>query len=272
MTWLYIALALLGLIAFIMLNRHALVSVGRWVLHRRYNVQLSGTENLEPNRTYLIFPNHPALVDPFVLATELYKCKVIIRPLIDESFFSNRLFKHIFMMFNAVRVPDFRRINFRPILKVRPSLKDSARRAKELGATVLSTLREGGSVLLYPSGHITSTGKEEMSNRQLAHNIINSLPKNVQVIGVRMRGLYGSMWSRVNGRPAPRFTWTFVKAVLLWLPMFFWRRRKVTLHFENITDKLKSWAPEGRKAFNDLLEKWYDADLLAMGATAEPIT
>ena len=90
---------------------------------RRYNVTLSGTENLDPKRTYLIFPNHPALIDPFVLTTELYKSKVIIRPLIDESFFSNRLFKHIFMMFNAVRVPDFRRINFRPLLKVRPDKK-----------------------------------------------------------------------------------------------------------------------------------------------------
>ena len=97
MTWLIVVSVLLAIGIFIMFNRHALVSVGRWILHRRYNVTLSGTENLDPKRTYLIFPNHPALIDPFVLTTELYKSKVIIRPLIDESFFSNRLFKHIFM-------------------------------------------------------------------------------------------------------------------------------------------------------------------------------
>lgn len=272
MTYLYIALGLFGVATFIMFNRNALVYVGRWILHRRYAVSLSGVENLAPGQTYLILPNHPAIIDPFVLVTEMYKYQVVIRPLIDESFFSNRLFKHIFMMFNAVRVPDFRRINFRPILKVRPSLRDSARRAKELGATVLSTLTAGGNVLMYPSGHITSTGKEEMSNRQLAHNIISSLPKDVRVIGVRIRGLYGSMWSRVGGRQAPRFTLTFVKAVLMWFGTFFRRRRKVTIHFENITEKLLSWAPEGRQAFNGKLEKWYDADLAAAGFSSEAAT
>lgn len=272
MTCLIVILALLGVGLFVMLNRNALVYVGRWILHRRYAVTLSGVENLESGKTYLILPNHPAIIDPFVLVTEMYKHKVVIRPLIDESFFSNRLFKHIFMMFNAVRVPDFRKLNFRPILKVRPSLRDSVARAKQLGSTVLSTLQSGGSVLMYPSGHITSTGKEELSNRQLAHNIISNLPKDVRVIGVRIRGLYGSMWSRVGGRPAPRFTLTFVKAVLKWFVTFFRRRRQVTIHFENITDRVRGWTDSGRQKFNDLLEKWYDADLAARGFMSEPAT
>lgn len=267
-----ILLCVLAFFAFILMNRNALVFVGRWVLHRRYDVSVSGVENLDPSMTLLILPNHPAIVDPLVLATELYKFNIVIRPLVDESFFSNRLFKHIFMMFDAVRVPDFRRVNFRPILKVRPSLRDSAARAKALCSTVLSTLSAGGHVLMYPSGHITASGKEEMSNRQLAHNIISNLPKGVRVIGVRIRGLYGSMWSRVGGRAAPRFTWTFVKAVFLWLGTFFRRRRKVTIHFENITEESKGWAPEGRQSFNGRLEKWYDADLAAAGQVAEVAT
>lgn len=272
MIYLIIGAVLLGGGVFVLMNRDALMCVGRWILHRRYAVSLSGVENLDPKRTYLIIPNHPAIVDPLVLATELYKFKVVIRPLVDESFFSSRLFKHIFSMFNAVRVPDFRRINFRPILKVRPSLRDSAQRAKQLGATVLETLASGGSVLLYPSGHITASGREEMSNRQLAHNVISSLPEDVAVIGVRIRGLYGSMWSRVGGRPAPRFTWTFVKAVFQWFGTFFRRRRRVTIHFENITDRIKKWTVGGRQAFNGLLEQWYDADLAALGRTCECAT
>lgn len=267
-----IAAVLLGAGVFIYLNRDALLCVGRWILHRRYDVSLDGVEKMDPSRTYLILPNHPAIVDPLVLTSELYKFKVVIRPLVDESFFSNSIFKHIFMMFNAVKVPDFRRINFRPILKVRPTLRDSARRARALGETVLNTLAKGGSVLMYPSGHITSTGKEEMSNRQLAFNIISNLPKDVSVIGVRIRGLYGSMWSRVGGRPAPRFVWTFVKAIFMWFGTFFRPRRKVSIYFEDITDKSRSWTPGGRQAFNGELERWYDADLAAAGHESEPAT
>lgn len=272
MSALIVLLVLVGVVAFILLNRNALVGVGRWVLSRRYEVSVSGVEHLIPGRTYLILPNHPAIIDPVVLGTELYRCQVDFRPLIDESFFSNRLLRHIFSMFDAVRVPDFRRINFRPVLKIRPSLRDSAWRAKELCSTVLTTLHEGGSVLLYPSGHISATGREEMSNRQLAHNIVSSLPKNVAVIGVRIRGLYGSMWSRVGGRPAPRFNLTFAKAVVMWFGTFFRRRRKVSLYFENITDLIRSWASNGRRSFNDRLEEWYDYDLASQGKSAEPAT
>lgn len=270
MIYLLVILALVAGGVFILMNRDVLVKVGRWVLRRRYAVSLSGLENLEPNRTYLILPNHPAIVDPFILGTELYKMGIVVRPLIDESFFSNRLFRHIFEMFDAVRVPDFRRINFRPILKVRPAKDDAVRRARQLGRTVLSTLASKGCVLLYPSGHITADGREEMSNRQLAFNVISELPKDVVVIGVRIRGLFGSMWSRAGGRPAPRFVLTFVKAVFMWLVTVFRRRRTVTIHFENVTGKCKSWLVGGRQAFNACLEKWYDADLAAADRVSEP--
>lgn len=261
---------LFGLAVVILMSRGLLVRVGRWVLHRRYDVSLSGVENLVPKRTYLVLPNHPALVDPFILATELYRFNVVIRPLIDESFFSSWLFKHIFMLFDAVRVPDFRHINFRPILKIHPLRRDSVKRARGLGETALSTLASGGSVLLYPSGHITANGKEEMSNRQLAFNILSKLPENVVVIGVRMRGLYGSMWSRVGGRPSPRFIRTFVKAIFMWFGTFFRSRRKVSIHFEEITDLARGWISKGRQAFNGHLEKWYDADLAAANLLSEP--
>lgn len=253
-------------------SRDALLFFGRWILHRRYEVTLRGQEGLDPKLTYLIIPNHPAIVDPLVVVTELHRLQIDIRPLVDESFFSNGLTRHILALFDAVRVPDFRRVNFRPILKVRPTLHDSARRARALGYTALSTLANGGNLLLYPSGHITDDGRETLSNRQLAYNVISQLPDDVHVLGVRTRGLYGSMWSRVGGRPAPPFVRTLVKSVLLWFVSGFRRKRKVDIYFQDITKETCAWATEERMHFNANLERWYDADLALAGLHAEEAT
>ena len=187
----------------------------------------------------------------------------------DESFFSNRMVRHILALFDAVKVPDFQKLNFRPILKVRPKKQDSARRARALGYTVLATLTSGGNILLYPSGHITESGKESIKNRQLAHNVISQLPENTRVLAVRIRGLYGSIWSRVGGRSAPPFLKTLIKSIMLWFFSKFRKRRKVRLYFEDITHKCKSWASQGRTIFNKKLEAWYDSDLKEMGYDSE---
>ena len=58
--------------------------------------------------------------------------------------------------------------------------------ARGLGDIVKSTLKDGGNVIFYPSGHIqTECGCEDIGTRQLAHNICGDLPEKVRVIGVR---------------------------------------------------------------------------------------
>ncbi len=250
-------------------SRNLLLVVGRWILHRRYDVRVLPAGGIDGGFTYLVIPNHPAIVDPLIVATELHAMHIDIRPLVDESFFSNRLARHILALFDAVRVPDFRRINFSPILRVRPTLHNSARRAKALGYTVLATLTRGSSVLLYPSGHITADGREQMSNRQLAYNVVSQLPSEVRVLGIRTRGLFGSMWSRAGGRQAPPFAKTLAKAVCMWTVTGLRAKRKVTMYLEDITDSVVKWTSGGRAQFNACLEKWYDADLAAAGVDRE---
>ena len=64
--------------------------------------------------------------------------------------------------------------------------------ARGLGDIVKSTLKDGGNVIFYPSGHIqTECGCEDIGTRQLAHNICGDLPEKVRVIGVRTTGLWG---------------------------------------------------------------------------------
>ena len=108
------------------------LALGRWVLHRRYDVSLTGAGYINPSLTYLIVPNHPAIVDPLIVVTELHRLHLDVRPLVDESFFTNRVARHILDLLDAVRVPDFRHLSFRPIPKTRPSRRDSVSRARSL--------------------------------------------------------------------------------------------------------------------------------------------
>ena len=272
MIYFFITLPVIILAWIVYSSRDLFLAFGRWVLRRRYDVTLDGVGDCDPQQVYLVIPNHPAIVDPLIVVTELHKLHIDIQPLVDESFFSSRLVRHILALVNAVRVPDFRKSNFRPILKVRPSRRDSARKARALVYTMLATLTSGGNVLLYPSGHITANGRETIDNRQLAYGVVSQLPEDVRVLGVRTRGLYGSMWSRVGGRQAPPFLRTLVKAVFLWFVSPFRPKRKVSIHFEDITDKCIEWAAHGRRGFNELAEKWYDSDLALLGRDCEEAT
>ncbi len=270
MTYLFVTLPFLVLAWICYTSRNWFLSVSRWILARRYSVSVTGVEAIDRSKIQFVVPNHPAIVDPYVLVTELHAIGVDVRPLVDESFFSNRMMRHLLALFEAVRVPDFRKINFRPILKIHPARRDAARRAKALAYTVLATLTGGGNVLLYPSGHISADGREELSNRQLAHNVVSQLPSDVEVLGVRIRGLFGSMWSRAGGKAAPPFIKTLVKAAFMWFGTAFRKKREVTIHFENLTAKAVEWAKEGRAYFNAKIEDWYDSDLRAKGLVYEP--
>lgn len=250
-------------------SRNALLCVGRWFLRRRYEVEWTGIQTFDAGKQYLIIPNHPAIVDPLLLVPELHHKGLDVCPLVDESFFSIGLARHILALFQAVRVPDFRRANFRPILKARPTYRSSAKRAKALSYTILALLTSGENVLLYPSGHITTDGREDLGNRQLAYNTISELPDTVEVIGIRIRGLYGSMWSRAGRTAPPPFVRTMLRAVLFWPASCFKRKRSVGIHAEDLTGRVLEWRKLPRAEFDRMLERWYNADLESRGMRAE---
>lgn len=272
MTFFFITLPFFVLAWIFYTNKNVLLCVGRWFLSRRYQIKNSGDIVFAPNKNYLIMPNHPAIVDPLILVSELHRRGMNICPLVDESFFSNGFVRHVLALFNSVRVPDFRRANFRPFLKVRPTHKASLKRAKALSYSVLALLTAGENVLLYPSGHITADGRECLENRQLAFNVISQLPKGVEVIGVRIRGLFGSKWSRARGNPPPPFVKTLMKSILIWPFSVFRRRRSVSIYAENMTAKVIEWSKLPRAGFNKKLEQWYNADLKIRGLDKEPAT
>lgn len=233
-----------------------LLFVGRFIFHRRYKVEVKGLESIHHSSffirhsTLLVLPNHPAMVDPMLVGAEFWRYP--LKPLADELFFrTGFIAPKVLKTLGAVAVPDLRKNR---------STK-GATIARGLGEIVKNTLAEGGNVIFYPSGHIqTEADKEDIGTRQLAYNICRELPEKVEVVLVRTRGLWGSIWSR-NGRDAsPAFVPTFVKSVLLWFFVApFIPRRKVTMEVKNMTREVKEWASTlTRLEFNEKLNLWYN--------------
>lgn len=244
------AVMLVAPVMFVFSYRKALVFIGRWLFRRRYDVRAEGLENLADSaRTYLVLPNHPAMIDPMLVATELWKTP--LKPLADEAFFRTGIVApRVLRTLGAVPVPDLR--------KHRTAKGASV--ARGLGDIVKGTLERGGNVIFYPSGHIqTEADHEEIGTRQLAYNICRELPPGVEVIGVRTSGLWGSIWSRKGRKTSPAFVPTLLKSVLLWL---FWApfvpRRRVSMRIENLTERAKEWSKGSRLEFNAKLEAWYN--------------
>ncbi|MBQ3342011.1 MAG: MFS transporter [Kiritimatiellae bacterium] len=267
--------------------RPVLLFVGRWIFARRYNVKVEGMEAIIGHETiderreghsrlaskvsrqeadrrqtaYLVLPNHPAMVDPMLVTAEFWKTP--LKPLCDESFFNAGIVApHVLRALGTVAVPDLRKHR----------TAKGASIARGLSGIIMDTLVGGGNVIFYPSGHIqTEPDREDVGTRQLAYNICreiaggSSAAAQVRVIGVRTRGLWGSIWSRAGRTASPPFVPTFVKSIFLW---FFWspfvRRRRVTMHVEDITDRAKEWAKLTRLEFNARLNEWYNEPSTAL--------
>ena len=247
-------LALAFLVApflFVFSYRPVLLYVGRWVFAWRYSVEIDGLKSVVQDKPLLVLPNHPAMVDPMLVGVAFWKTP--LKPLSDESFFHTGIVAPwVLKTLGAVAVPDLRKHR----------TAQGATIARGLGDIVKSTLEDGGNVIFYPSGHIqTESEHEDIGTRQLAYNMCGDLPENVRVIGVRTRGLWGSIWSRKGRKTSPSFVPTFIKSVFLW---FFWSpfvpRRRVTMHVEDMTDRVKEWSKLTRLEFNRKLEEWYNAE------------
>jgi long-chain-fatty-acid--[acyl-carrier-protein] ligase len=205
------------------------------------------------------------MVDPMLVGVAFWKTP--LKPLSDELFFHTGIVApHVLKTLGAVAVPDLRKHR----------TAKGATIARGLGDIVLKTLEDGGNVIFYPSGHIqTEPEREDIGTRQLAYNIcremfhegtdpslagdVGSIPAGVRIIGVRTRGLWGSIWSRKGRKTSPSFVPTFIKSVFLW---FFWApfvpRRRVTMLVEDLTDLVKEWSQGTRLDFNRKLEEWYN--------------
>ena len=221
----------------------------RFVLSRRYNVKIEGLDILSSPSAKLILPNHISHIDPQIMAIETYRRTDFV-PIVAERFFKVPIVKYFLRKFNAVKVSDFKKG------------RGNINLLKMINTQLIDALKNNKSAMIFPSGQLSTNGIERIYNKQSAYSVVGKLPDNVMVVGVRIRGLWGSMWSKAWNGKRPVFLSTYFLSIVYFFAnlIFFCPKRNVTLEFVDITKEAKLKAKSDRKTFNLFLEGFYNAN------------
>lgn len=232
---------------YILLFSKILAFIIRLLLRIRYTIKVNGVEILQKNSPILFLPNHQALIDPVILLSQIYRFSTAT-PVISEKYFDLPLAKWYFKRMGAVRVSDLETGN-----------RDT-QVLKSITRSVFKGLRRNTNIVIYPSGQIAGQGFEKIFNKKAAYHIVSGIPENVQIVGVRITGLWGSMFSKAKTSKSPNFALQLLKGFIYSLAnlFFFSPKRLVSIEFEDITTLAKEKVIPGQKAFNLFLEDFYN--------------
>lgn len=217
-------------------------------LKLRYRIKIIGIEQIKGKKSNIYFPNHQAEVDPQLLMSIILR-EGPVAPMIGSTYYNLPLLKHLFKAMHAVSVNDLER----------GSRDTSVLKTMQEGA--LDALKHNRSILLYPSGQLVGQGYEKIFNKQSAYEITKLLPEKSHVIGVRISGLWGSIWSKAWEGKSPNFIKTYMRSIWYVLAnfIFFLPRRSITIEFVDLTEEAKKLSHTGsRKDFNSYLENFYN--------------
>jgi long-chain-fatty-acid--[acyl-carrier-protein] ligase len=192
-------------------------------------------------------PNHQALIDPVILLSHIYRFTTAI-PVISEKYFDMPTVKWYFKRMGAVRVSD---------------LETGSRNTlvlKSIIRSVYKGFRRNKNIVIYPSGQIAGQGYEKIFNKKSAYHIVRTIPEGVQIVGVRINGLWGSMFSKAKTGKSPDFFIQLVKGTFFILAnlLFILPKRTVSIEFEDLTTIAKEKAIPGQTQFNLYLEEFYN--------------
>jgi len=220
----------------------------RRLLHRRYEVEVKGLEKLEAlDGPILVWPNHPAYVDPPTVLSHLRFGKSL-RPLVFTDTYRSWLFYPIMKIIDAYEVPN-----------LKSHSRDAHAKTTELIDKVAGELKQGQNFLIYPSGRLQRQGYEVVGGSRIAYELLERV-ENVNVVLVRTRGLWGSRFGCAQAGDVPDLARNSL-ASLGWILaglVFFLLKRKVTL--EVVPVDRDSLPLESKSALNRHLEAFYNAD------------
>jgi len=221
----------------------------KFILSRRYKVTITGIDLVKAEGAKIILPNHQSHIDPQIIAIECYKYSDVV-PVVSERFFKIPIVKFFLRKWNAVSVSDFRAGNRDPNV------------LKNIFSKVILALENGKTVIIYPSGQLQETGIEKIKNKQAAYAIVSDMPEGTKVLGLRIRGLWGSSFSTAWNGTKPAFLKVFLKGIFYFFSnlIFLSPKRKVTLEFVDITEDAKKHALQDRSTYNTFLEEFYNFD------------
>ena len=247
--------------------KRLLLTVVSWLLRvaisLRYRVELKGLEKLnqktlDSSKGTLFLPNHPAIfIDPLLATLYIYK-EYQPRPMIVEYMYYTPIVHTVMRWIRALPVPGF---------DTSPNSFKTFRNDRTFNAAV-DGLRKGENFLLYPAGRTKNSALEIIGGASGLHRILQEVP-DVNIVLVRMTGLWGSLFSRAATGAPPSLFKTFgfsVKTILKNL-IFFTPKRKLSLEFEIPTDFPNK---AGRRDINRYLEDWYNQPFPKEGSKKNP--
>ena len=171
----------------------------RLLLKFRYRIRVEGLDKLTPealNRPggVIFMPNHPTYyIDP-IIATLAVWPKFPIRPMIVEYMYYTPIVHQLMKFMNALPVPNFSSSS--------NSLKK--KKSEKVIDTVISDLKNKENFLIYPAGKVKYTSIEAIGGASAVNRILQEAPE-ANVVLMRMKGLWGSRFSRAIVSHAPSF-------------------------------------------------------------------
>ena len=215
----------------------------RMLLGLRYRVTANGLDAISGTGPILFMPNHPALIDPIIVYSQL--ANYAPRPLADERQMQGPLGRLAARALRAVLIPDI--------------MKDGthARQGVEAGMQkVLDVLQAGDNVLLYPAGKIYRSARESLGGTSGAAMILQKMP-GLRVVLVRTTGLWGSAFGYGATGKAPHFGRVLLRGALAVCAnlLFFTPRRPVTIEFVEAEQLPRSG---DKRELNTWLEGFYN--------------
>ena len=229
----------------------------------RYRVVLKGFEQmkgLDKKKGIFFLSTHPSLLDWIILSPIFYP-KFGARPVSVDYVGNLFIVGFMFNLVRAIWIPQLELgVSEEKIENVHKSIEE-----------VVDSLKRGKSVFLSPSGVLRWCGKEILGGTSMTHRVLQQCP-DVQIVLVRVRGLWGSLFSRVISGFEPSIDFLKVlrrgAVILLKNGIFFCRRRPVNVE---ILAQPEDFPRKGtRQEINRYLEKWFND--YPDGRDEEPIT
>ncbi len=227
-----------------MINR-LLAFVLRALLGLRYRVRVRGLDTIREKGTsgILFLPNHPALIEPILLACHLYRT-FKVRALADETQIDRFLVRTLARRIKVLSLPDLTTMGAQSARQVRTAIDQCA-----------AALQQGDNLILYPAGRIYRQNTEQIGANSAVERILKAVP-GVRIVLVHTRGLWGSRFSWAPGY-RPLVTPTLrrgLKAILL-NGFFFTPRRTVEI---DLTEPKDFPRHAGRREINQYLDTVYN--------------
>ncbi len=213
----------------------------------RYRVTVTGLDEIAKlygKKGLLFLPNHPALIDPVIMSSVLWR-RFKPRALVTQKQINESALKYFWRRIRLLPLPDMGVTG----LAGRDAVKEQIQ-------CCIDALKGGDNLLFYPAGRIYRSKRESLRGNSGVAQILKEAP-DTKVVLVRTTGLWGSEFGRGKGYQIPfgKCLARHIKHIFLGGIIFMPRR---PVHIEFVAKPEDLPAPENKDILNRYLENFYN--------------